>query len=412
MRLLVLAHGHPGLHPGGTEVLAHSLFRSLRDRHGVEGMFLAACTGRQRDGLPGTLLRSAGAAPDEALVWLDRFDRFFLSQPDSFGLAALAPMVARLKPDVIHMHHPLQWGVETIDLLRRAAPRARMVLTLHDYFLLCPREGQLLATDGRPCAGPRLDACRRCLPDRSEVEHALRDRSLRDACRAFDQLIAPSDFLRDRFVAAGWDAGRITVLRNGTPEAPPAPPRAAPDGRRDRFAIFGNLSRFKGTLVALEASARLSAAGVAHELALHGGIAAQGEAFRQDFAASLTAAPAARHAGPYAADELPARIAEADWVVVPSLWWENAPLVILEASRHRRPVICSGIGGMAELVGDGVNGLHAPAGDAAGLAAVMQAAAGREGLWQHLQGGIQPPRTTLMVAESHLELYRGLCRRA
>ena len=47
-----------------------------------------------------------------------------------------------------------------------------------------------------------------------------------------------------------------------------------------------------------------------------------------------------------------------DWVVVPSIWWENSPLVIQEAFMHGRPVICSDIGGMAEKVNDGVDGLH------------------------------------------------------
>lgn len=408
MRLLVLAHGHPDHQPGGTEVMARGLFRTLRDAFGVEGEFLAACTSRQHDGLPGTLLRQAGPQVDEVLVWLDRFDRFFLSQPDSFGLAALAQRVRRLRPDVIHLHHLLQWGTETLDALRRAAPRAKLVLTLHDYFLLCPREGQLLDAEDRPCAGPRLDSCRRCLPEQGEVAHALRAQSLRDACRAVDAFIAPSAFLRDRFIAAGWDAARIHLLRNGIAAAPPAPPRPAPDGRRDRFAIFGNLNRFKGTLVALEASARLSAASVAHGLALHGGAAAQGEGFRQALAAALAAAPDATSAGPYAAAELPTRIAAADWVVVPSLWWENAPLVILEAFRHGRPVLCSSIGGMAELVTDGGNGLHAQAGDAAGLARVMQRAATEPGLWERLRVGIQNPHDLRVAAEAHLDLYRRL----
>ena len=43
-------------------------------------------------------------------------------------------------------------------------------------------------------------------------------------------------------------------------------------------------------------------------------------------------------------------MSEIDWVVVPSRWWENSPLVIQEAFMHGRPVICSGIGGMAEKV--------------------------------------------------------------
>ena len=52
------------------------------------------------------------------------------------------------------------------------------------------------------------------------------------------------------------------------------------------------------------------------------------------------------------------RAAVANYVVVPSIWWENSPVVIQEAYAARRPVICSGIGGMAEKVIDGVTGLH------------------------------------------------------
>jgi glycosyltransferase involved in cell wall biosynthesis len=409
MRILFLAHNHPDLQPGGSERFALDLFRTLRDRHGADGLFLAGVTDALRERRPGTLVQAAGAASDELLVSLDRFDRFYLSQQDIFGLASLAPLVQRLRPEVIHLHHPLLWGQEGIDMLRRAAPRgARLVATLHDYFALCPREGQLLTAGGARCdSGPSVARCRGCFPDRSGTDLALRDLAIRDAFRAFDTLIAPSRFLRDRFVAAGWDGARIAVLPNGIPAAEPVPHRAAPDGRRDRFAVFGNVNRFKGTLVALRASARLSAAGVAHGLAVHGGTAWQTEAFLAEFAAALDAAPEATHHGAYAAADHAARIAAADWVVVPSIWFENAPLVILEAFRHRRPVICGGIGGMAELVTDGVDGLHAPVGDPAGLAAVLRRAAEEPGLWDRLAAATRPPPDLEAVARQHLALYRG-----
>jgi len=409
MRVLFLCHNHPGLQPGGTEAFARALFREMRDRRGVEGLFLAAATRTLREKNPGTLLSAApGGEADEMLVALDHFDRFHLSQVDVYGLTAtLPPLLARLEPDVIHLHHPLMWGVEAIDLLRRSAPPgAAMVATLHDYFGICPREGQLLTADGRLCRGPSTFACSRCFPDLGMVDLRLRETSLRDAFRAFDAVIAPSLFLRDRFVAAGWDPARIAVLPNAVPASSPAPHRAAPDGRRDRFAFFGHVNRFKGALVALGASAALSAQGTAHRLALHGGTAYQSEAFLAEFQATLAAAPAARHHGAYDAADLSTRIAEADWVVVPSIWWENAPLVILEAFRHRRPVICGSIGGMAELVRDGVNGLHAPVNDPAGLAAVMARAAGEEDLWKALVGGIQPPPDMAAAAERHLALYQ------
>lgn len=408
MRVLFLTHNHPALQPGGTEAFAHGLFRAMRDEHGAEGLFLAGVTSLLRERRPGTLLQAAGDAPDEMLVSLDQFDRFYLSQGDVYGLAAIAPMIERLAPHVVHLHHPLLWGMEGIDMLRRAAPRAAMVATLHDYFCLCPREGQLLTSDGRLCLGPSPDTCRKCLPDRPSGDFTLRDLGIRSAFAGFDALIAPSRFLRDRFVAAGWEGARIHVLGNAVAAAAPVPHRATPDGRRDRFAVFGNVNRFKGTLVALEASARLTREGVAHGLAVHGGTAWQSDAFLAEFGAALAAAPDAVHHGAYVPAELAGRIAAADWVVVPSIWWENAPLVVLEAFRHRRPVICGDAGGMAEAVRDGVDGLHAPIGNPAGLASVMRRAAEAPGLWDRLVDGIAEPPDFGAAAAAHLAFYRTL----
>ena len=81
-------------------------------------------------------------------------------------------------------------------------------------------------------------------------------------------------------------------------------------------------------------------------------------------------------------------MSEIDWVVVPSVWWENSPLVIQEAFMQRRPVICSDIGGMAEKVTDGVDGLHFRAGDPQSLADTIERAVGTPGLWDRLRAGI------------------------
>jgi hypothetical protein len=62
---------------------------------------------------------------------------------------------------------------------------------------------------------------------------------------------------------------------------------------------------------------------------------------------------------------------------------------------------------MAELVADGVDGLHAPIGDAEGLAATLRRAVSEPRLWQRLVAGIRPPADLDAAAAAHLALYRG-----
>jgi len=106
-----------------------------------------------------------------------------------------------------------------------------------------------------------------------------------------------------------------------------------------------------------------------------------------DFVAEIKGGPNnVTIAGSYDHDDLPRLMAEIDWVVVPSRWWENSPLVIQEAFLHGKPVICSDIGGMAEKVSDGVNGLHFRVGNATSLAATLERAILTPGLWEDLHG--------------------------
>ncbi len=105
---------------------------------------------------------------------------------------------------------------------------------------------------------------------------------------------------------------------------------------------------------------------------------------------------------------MPGLMAEIDWVVMPSIWWENAPLVIQEAFQHRRPPIVSGIGGMAEMVRDGVDGLHVRPGDPAALAAALRRAMDETGLWQRLVHGIPEQPSLAECAHRHLALFDSL----
>ncbi len=407
MRVLFLLHAHPDLQAGGTEIFARDLFRALRQDPAVDGLFLAGTAAHQRPQSPGTPFQTVGHAPDEVLLWSGGFDPFFMSQIDLHGVSQpLATLLAELRPDVVHIHHLMTLGVEMAGLVRRVLPGVPIVMTLHDYYPICANDGQMVTTAGALCHAASLDACRRCFPGRGLTDFRLRDLHIGGALAQVDHFIAPSHFLRDRYVAWGLSAGRISVLPNGLPDLDAAPQRAA--ARRDRFAFFGHINRFKGATVALDASARLSREGVPHALALHGGADHQAPETLARFERARDAAPDARHRGPYRRADMANLMAEADWVVFPSEWWENAPLVINEAFQHRRPVICSAIGGAAELVQDGVNGLHVPVSDAGALADAMRRAVEEPGLRERLVAGIAPPVSIADSAARHRALYGDL----
>jgi glycosyltransferase involved in cell wall biosynthesis len=410
-RILFIAHNHPELHPGGTEIFSHGLFRTLKEEHGLDALFLACVNSVHRGRLPGTLMQSAGRAPDEMLLWTGHFDRFMLSQIDLHGVVPeLERLLLTFRPDIVHFHHMLLVGVEAIQLVRRVLPDAAIALTLHDYYPICANDGQMVTTgERRLCHKASADACSSCFPETSRDRFVMRELFIKQCLSLVDQFVSPSTFLKRRYVDWGLPPERISVIRNGISEAPPAAHRAlAADGRRNRFAYFGHLNPYKGALVAIEAARRLSARiDGQFSLALHGSADFQTDEFKTQLASALAAVPAVTAHGRYPRDDMSALMAEVDWVIMPSIWWENAPLVIQEAFRHRRPVICSSIGGMAEAVRDGVDGMLFRPGDPAHLAQRLEEALD-PALWQRLVGGIAPPVTIREAAATHLNFYHRL----
>jgi glycosyltransferase involved in cell wall biosynthesis len=99
---------------------------------------------------------------------------------------------------------------------------------------------------------------------------------------------------------------------------------------------------------------------------------------------------------------------EIDWVVVPSTWWENSPVVIQEAFLHGRPIITSDIGGMAEKVRNNIDGLHFRAASAESLVDRLVEALRSPDLWERLRSRIPRPISAIEAAEQHRALYERL----
>ncbi|HET6520986.1 MAG TPA: glycosyltransferase family 4 protein [Geminicoccaceae bacterium] len=408
-RVLLIAQNHPELVPGGTEIVARDLFRALKAAGRAEALFLACVTRLHRPPRPEGLLQTLAGAHDELLLWTGRYDRFLMSRLDPEAFAAtIGRLLEAFRPDIVHLHHLSRIGPEVLPLIRRLRPAARLVVTLHDYAAICANGGLMTKRPaGELCRAASPDACRGCFPEIPFERFGLRRLHLLNLLSCVDRFLAPSHFLKGRYVAWGLAAERIEVVPNAVPTAPTLRP-PGPE-LRHRFGFFGNVVPHKGVRVLLEAARQLAAERADLRIVINGGLHFPEAGFAAEVAEGLRdAAAVARHAGIYARDELAGRMAEVGWVVVPSVWWENAPLVILEAFRHGRPVICSGIGGMAELVRDGIDGLHVRPGDAVGLAETLRRAAHEPGLWERLRAGLPTVPTLEDQVERHHALYADL----
>ena len=188
-----------------------------------------------------------------------------------------------------------------------------------------------------------------------------------------DRLIAPSAFLRDRFIAWGIPAERIVHQPNALPEGwagrSPLPPRDRRPGEPAIFGFFANVMPHKGLHVLLEAALSLKAQGVdGFRVAVHGSDKHAPEAYKARIAAlveNLGASISLR--GGYAHEELPELLAGVDAVIVPSVWWENDPLIVRQAAAAGRPILHADLGGLAEA-GNQSDGMAFAPGDAAALA--------------------------------------------
>ena len=404
-RVLYVVHNHPQVRPGGAEAYALELYRAMRDARDIEPIFLAkggpplAPVGQAHQG---TLIGPANNDPNQYFCFTDGFDYDWLLgtlTDKSFYRRHLGAFLRTVRPDVVHVQHTLHLGYDLIRQVRNSLPDAAIVYTLHEFLPICHRQGQMIRTfnTAELCTHASPRRCHECFPEISPQDFFLRQRFIQSHLSLVDLFIAPSQQLLERYVAWGLPRERMMLEEYGRLPVQRLE-RSDEERPRNRIGFFGQITPFKGVHILLRAMQLLQEhavesldAGVAPHLILYGAnLDQQTGTFQNQVRELLTATESTvTFGGPYRHDELPAIMADIDWVVVPSIWWENSPLVIQEAFAYGRPVICSDIGGMAEKVGHGENGLHFRVHDPADLAHAIQLAVSTPGLWERLRAGIK-----------------------
>ena len=373
LRILIVAHSHPEVSNGGAEIAAFELFRALQAQGGCDVWFLG-CDRHLAPERPGAVITQP-YSDAEYIYCTGEFDWFKFANPDPRFPAEIERLFLQLRPDVVHVHHYINLGIEIFQHLRRVLPECRIILTLHEYLAICNHFGQMVTTQHLSlCSRSGPAPCHACFPEHGRSDFFLRKRYIDRFFDLVDVFTAPSRFLADRYTAWGIPPAKMVVLENLMPAAPPGPALHIPATDPLRIGFFGQISTLKGIDVLLDAAAALAAeanAGVSFEV--FGDYRGQPPAFQKSFVARLaTAGRNVQFHGPYDRSQVDRLMRSVHAILVPSIWWENSPVVIQEALRNRRPIICSDIGGMAEKVRDGVDGFHVPAGNAMMLTSLLR----------------------------------------
>jgi len=319
---------------------------------------------------------------------------------------AFAQTIDRVRPDVVHFHNLHNLGAQLIDVA--AARGVPSYFTTHNYWLVCPR-AYLMRADGSLCDGPAGGAnCAECVGSADVDGHVARFAGIRDRfTRGITACMAVSHAVRRTLVAQGYPAEMVDVVRQCVPAQDEtwervgrdrAPGRVAPDGVLT-VGFFGSAYPHKGPQLLVEAAQRTSQS---VRIRIHGELP---DGMRERLTALDRRGIVELH-GAFSPAELPDLLTGVDAAALPSIWWDCAPLAAGECLAARVPVLAPRMGGLAECITEGVDGLAFDGVDVDGLAAQLDRLAGEAGLLERLQQGIRAPRGFATWIDE-LEAYYG-----
>lgn len=349
-------------------------------------------------------------------------------------------LIDEIAPDVLHFFHFSRLSSSVVDVARQKQIPAYYTPT--DFWAVCPT-CQLLLGDGQICPGPsrhagncikHVAALTRWKNRAGLVEHlptlaadaiawlakspvpgrlpfrddiaVLSRRMPVNIMRlnALNGIISPTRLMTEVLTRNGVDARLIRQSAYGIDIAgfDGATPREY-DGRRPlALAYIGTLAQHKGCHVLIEAFRQLSAERI--KLRIYGNLndfpdyASKLQRMSKD-CANIS------FLGTFPNAEIAQVLSEIDALVVPSVWYENAPLVVYSALAAKCPVIVSDFPGMAEVVTHGVNGLTFAPRDAGALAQCLKRLCDEAGLLNRLSTNCAPPKSVDAYVDELLALY-------
>ena len=319
---------------------------------------------------------------------------------------AFAEALDRLAPDVIHFHNLHNLGAGLLD---EAAGRGiPAYFSTHNYWLICPRS--FLYTDRLDlCDGPpdRGAGCADCVGSADHAGHVARLDEIRTRFgRGVSVCLAVSEAMKSTLVGAGYPAEMIDVVAQAMPQEAEIWERLGRDrepgrvGDRLTVGFFGSAYPHKGPSLLVDAAQRT---GQEITVRIHGEVP---EAFARHLR-SLDTRGVVEIRGGFDHADLPELLAGVDVAVIPSLWWDCAPLMVAECLAGRVPVLAARMGGIPDFVTEDVNGLLFTGRDVGDLTRQLDRLGGEPDLLERLQASIREPRAFSAYVDELERYYAG-----
>ena len=449
LRILLTVHQFVPDYSSGTEVLTFSVAKELI-RRGHEVFVLTGYPARQQ--LPDS--KRFDSYTIEGIV-VHRFHHAYSPMGEQHVLSELeydnqlsagyfSHLVDVVRPDIVHFFHFSRLGVAMIEVARHKAIPAYYTPT--DFWSVCPTS-QLLLADGNVCLGPTTHSgnCIRHVamitrwrnhaklakylpntaadwiarfaksdtppgfPFRPDIA-ALSRRAPFNISRlnALHGIVSPTRLMTDVLTRNGVDKRLIVQSAFGLDVSGfDNITRRFDAGRPLTIGYIGTLAPHKGCHVLIKAFRRLN--NCRCKLKIYGSLTDF-----PDYVSELEALSAGNEEIDFLGTFPNAQIADVlsgvDVLVVPSVWYENTPLVVYSALAAKCPVVASDFPGLSETVRDGLNGLTFEPRNAEALANCLNRLIGEPDLIKTLSANCLMPKSISEYVDELLVLYKDTTR--
>jgi glycosyltransferase involved in cell wall biosynthesis len=319
---------------------------------------------------------------------------------------AFARVLDRVEPDVVHLHNLHNLGLSLVD--ETFSRGIRTVFSTHNYWLGCARN-YLFRADLSLCDGPGDGGrdCATCVGSRDAAGYAERRSEMRERFSLrVDRILAVSEAMRRTLVGLGFPTQMIDVVRQAMPEdtaiwdAVGRDRKPGRTGERLTVGFVGSAYPHKGPQLLVEAA---QIADCDLTVRIHGEVP---KAFAERLE-SLDTRGVVEFAGAFSHSELPEILAGLDAAVIPSLWWDCAPLVVAECLAGGVPVVAANMGGIPDFVQHERNGLLFDGRSAEALAEALERLDREPGLLERLQRSITAPKPFDAYVDELEAIYAG-----